>query len=402
MASVRIVLRKKPNKENLYPVILRIVKDRKSKMIALGMNCKLQDWDDERNQFKRSHTNYLQRNRVLLKLKDKALQIIDEFRVDNLDFSLDDFEQKFRGKKTSSSNVYDFFDEIILELEKSGKIGNAKAYRETKNALKRFKKQNLKFKDVTPVFLEKFEVFLRARENKDGGIAFKMRQFRALYNKAINRDIIGQEYYPFKKYKVSKLDTQTKKRALTINELKKFKNFNVSENPLLAEAYHYFMFSFYTRGMNFVDMMKLKWSDIRNNRIYYIRSKTKGHFSIEIIDEVRTILDYYKYSYPNTDYVFPILLHNDLTPKQISNRKHKVLQRINQKLKKIAKIVGIDENLTTYVARHSFATILKKTGTSTDVISELMGHSDVQITMTYLKQFDNEVLDEANRKLSDL
>lgn len=113
-------------------------------------------------------------------------------------------------------------------------------------------------------------------------------------------------------------------------------------------------------------------------------------------------MNYYKVQNRPTSYVFPILLQEDLTAIQIDNRRHKVLARCNRKLKEIAKIAGIDKVLTTYVARHSFATLLKQMVTSTDKISELMGHSDVQVTMTYLKEFDTEALDIENRKLLDL
>ena len=154
--------------------------------------------------------------------------------------------------------------------------------------------------------------------------------------------------------------------------------------------------------MNFADLMLLKWTDIVAGRIHYTRSKTKGKFSIEITDELQELLDIFKAQNRNTKYVFPILLHNDLTPKQIVERKHKVLARVNRKLKELAKLAGVEEHITSYVARHSFATILKKMGTSVEAISELMGHSDVQITMTYLKEFDTDFLDQESRKLSML
>jgi integrase len=154
--------------------------------------------------------------------------------------------------------------------------------------------------------------------------------------------------------------------------------------------------------MNFKDMMHLKWSDIQNNRIHYTRSKTKGKFNIEILDNAQKILDYYREQKRPTNYVFPILLSENLTPQQIDNRKQKVLRRYNLKLKEIAKLVNIDTRLSSYVARHSFATILKMSGTSIEKISEMMGHADVSITMSYLKEFSNEDLDLENRKFMDI
>ncbi len=402
MASIKILLRNKPNKEGLYPVIMRIVKNRKSKAITLGMTCDLKDWDDKNNKFKRSYPNYIQRNRVLLKLNEKALKIIDEFRVNETDFTLNQFEDKFRGNQKQRTNIISFFEEIVEEMERAGRMGNARAYEETKLSLIRYAGKTIYFKEVTATFLEKYEVYMRERGNEDGGIAFKMREIRAVFNKAIMRNLISQETYPFKFYKISKLKGKANKRALSIEEFKQFRDLDLSEIPYLKEAHYYFLFSFYTRGMNFVDMMKLQWSDIQNGRIYYKRSKTKGQFNIEITEKVEEILQFYKSQNRPTNYVFPILLHENLTPKQIANRKKKVMQRYNSKLKELAKIAGIEKTITTYVARHSFATILKQKGTSTDVISELMGHADVNITKTYLKEFENEVLDLENRKLLDL
>ena len=243
---------------------------------------------------------------------------------------------------------------------------------------------------------------MRSRSNRDSGIAFRMRQIRAVFNKAISRKMISQDLYPFKFYKISRLKLTPNKRALTIDEFKKIRDLDLATYPNLIEAYNYFMFSFYTRGMNFVDMMLLKKENIQNGRIAYTRSKTKGKFNIEIVDKVQNILDYYEAKNLDSPFIFPILLQENMTPQQIAYREQKVLSRYNKKLKELASLAGINKNITSYVARHSFATILKQIGTSTDVISELMGHSDVQITMTYLKEFNNEELDYANRKLLEL
>ena len=337
MASVKIILRNKPNKEGEYPIVLRIVKDRKSKTISLGISCNKKDWDATNNQFKRSYKNYIQRNRVLLKLKEKALKVIDEFRVNESDYNLDEFETAFRGvKKNQELKVVDFFNEIIDEMTRAGRISNANAYEDTRDSLVKFNGKNFKFKDITPTFLEKYEVFLREIGNKNGGIAFKMRELRALFNKARKRKLIPKEPYPFEEYKISRLKPESNKIALTLNEFKKIKEVDLTDQPHLLEAFHYFLFSIYTRGMNFQDMMLLKWGDIQNNRIYYTRSKTKGKINLEIIKPVQEILDYYKVQNRPIQYIFPILLHNDLTPQQIANRKHKVLRRYNQKLKEIA------------------------------------------------------------------
>jgi integrase len=151
--------------------------------------------------------------------------------------------------------------------------------------------------------------------------------------------------------------------------------------------------------MNFVDMMKPRWTDIIDDKITYIRSKTRKPFVIKVVPPVQVILDFYKSQPSNTGYVFPILLHEGLEATQISYRKHKMLTRFNQELKEIAPIVGIHKNLSSYVARHSFATNLKYSGVATSIISESLGHRTQEVTETYLKSFENSVIDEAVEKL---
>lgn len=399
MTTVKIFLRKKPTKENKYPVVMRITKNRKQKLITLRL-CDIKDWDFKYHKFKPNTHNYIKKNKILLKFNQKAHDIIDSFNTDGVDFNLNQFEDKFNNKvKGNTNNVIDFFNEIIEEKHRAGSISSAKAYKDCRNTLIRFKGENLSFKDITPAFLYKYEVYLRERGCTGGGIAFRMRELRAIINQAIKRQLIQKELYPFEDYKISKLKSVYNKTALTIDEIKKIKEVDLSAHPHLYEYHLYFLFSFYTRGMNFHDMMHLRWNNIRNGRIYYTRSKTKGKFNIEILQPVQEILNHFKAQKIHTHYVFPILLHNNLTPQQIADRKHKMLSRYNQRLKEIAALAGINKKLTSYVARHSFATIHKMNNTPIEKISEMMGHSNVITTMNYLNEFSNEELDKENRKL---
>jgi integrase/recombinase XerD len=400
MASINITLRNKPNKNNEYPVILRIVKDRKSKLISLGMSCKKEDWDSKKNEFKKSYPNASQRNRVLLKLNEKALKIIDEFLLDEIDFTFNQFDAKFRGRKSSKVTVSEFWKEKIADLNKAGRTGNARAYKDVYNSFLKFHtNKNLVFREITPTLLDKYETYLRSNNNTDGGIGVKMREMRALFNDAIKKGVVDEKYYPFKIYKVSKLKGKGIKKALTREEMKLMEALNIGENPELINTKNYMLFSYYMGGMNFVDLMKLKWENIQVDRISYIRSKTKGRFSVKMLAPVKKIITHYKAEKRLTSYVFPILLKDNLTPIQIENRKHKTLSKFNKQLKEIAKIQGVHQNVTSYVIRHSFATNLKFAGISTDLIGESMGHHDVSVTKAYLKEFDDNIIDDAMSKL---
>lgn len=400
MASINITLRNKPNRLEEYPVILRIVKERKSKIISLGMLCKKTDWDTRKNEFKKAYPNASQRNRVLLKQQEKALKIIDEFALDGIDFTLNQFEAKFRGRESSKVTVSEFWKEKIADLNKAGRTGNARAYKDVYNSFFKFhNNKNLVFREITPTLLDKYETYLRSNNNTDGGIGVKMRELRALFNDAIKKGVVDDKYYPFKVYKVSKLKGKGLKKALTRNEMKLMESLDVDKHPHLMNTKNYMIFSYYMGGMNFVDMMKLKWENVQGDRILYIRSKTKGRFTVKMLEPVKQIIAYYKAQNRPTDYVFPILLKESLTPIQIENRKHKTLSKFNKQLKEIAKIQGVEQNVTSYVIRHSFATNLKFAGISTDLIGESMGHHDVSVTKAYLKEFDDEIIDDAMSKL---
>ena len=400
MASIKIVLRDKQNKEGLCPVVLRITKERKIKIISLGMNCELQNWDERSSQFNKSMPNHIQKNLLLSKLKQKAWTIIDQFNIDEVDFTLNQFEEKFRGKESSKITVLEFWENKISDLNIAGRIGTARALHDTKNSFFRFcKNQKILFKEISVELLDKYETFLRSTGSNDGGIGFRMRELRAVFNDAIKKGIVDEKYYPFRTYKVSKLKGKGFKKALLRDEVKKIEDLNEIAYPHLVEAKHLFVFSYYTRGMNFYDMMKLRWENIVDDKILYKRAKTKGRFIIKILKPVQDILNHYKDINSKTGYVFPILLHENMSPLQIENRKQKKLKRFNSDLKKIGEVLNIDKPITSYVARHSFSTNLKQLGVSTDVISQSMGHANIAITSAYLKDFEDDVIDNANEKL---
>ncbi len=402
MTSVKIIQKSNALSNGEYPIYLQVIKDSKVKRISLNLSCLKEEWDG--NEFKRNHPNYIKRNRILNKFKERAYAVIDEFSIDGIDFTLSEFEQRFRNKRRGKAvTVLEFWKERIDDLLLSGSTGNARAYKDVKNSFFKFNKnKNILFRDITPKLLDKYEVYLRNNKNTDGGISLKMRTIRALYNYAIKMGEANVQNYPFRVYKVSKLKGRNVKRALTILEFKRFKALDLSEHPHLTDAKNMFLFSFYTRGMNYVDMMKLEWKNIQDGKISYKRSKTGKIFVIKILDPVQHILDYYKAQNRNTPFVFPILPKVGLKPMQIEYRKDKMLKVFNRQLKEIASIQKIDKTITSYVARHSYATIMKYKGTSTDVISESMGHANLDVTNNYLKEFENDVIDDANEKLLDL
>ncbi len=196
MISIKIVQRQKPLGDGTLPIALRITKNRKSKFLSLGLSCKASEFENQ--EFKTKSPNYRKKNQLLAKVKDRAYTIINDFQLKEEDFTLKDFEEKFRGgKKLTDQLVHQFFDKIIDENERTGKVGNARVYKETRISLFSFADNSLTFKTITPAFLNEYEMYMRIRGNQDGGISIKMRTLKALFNKAIRRGLVSRDLYPF-------------------------------------------------------------------------------------------------------------------------------------------------------------------------------------------------------------
>lgn len=402
MASIKLVLKKKVLSNGQFPIYLRVTKDRQHKYYKTLYNAHISEWNSSLGRFK-NNTRFIQENRFLQHLKTKAYNICSQLEIDNESYTLFDFDTIFNAnarKKNISKNFFYFWDEIIDELNLAGQTGNASVNDQCFKALRKFNGgTNLQFQQINHTFLSKFEAHLRSRGGTNGGISLRMRTIRAIFNKAIDREITLPQYYPFRKYKISKLKSDPNKIALDYFDVMKIIEWDATKYPNLFDSHNYFVFSFYMRGMNFTDIMLLKWSQIGVNKINYTRSKTKGNFNITILPPVKIILDHYKKHTIGTKYVFPILLKDGMTPMQIEHRKKKTRQKYNRDLKEIAFICEINAKLSSYVARHSFANSLKQMGVATDIICEALGHSDIKVTQGYLNSLDNSVLDEASASL---
>ena len=401
MTSIKAVLRKTKLANDRFPVSLRVSKNRRSKFFKTPYSVFESEWCTKMGEFSKRNQNYIQNNRLLNRYKDRAYKIITDLEIENAYYTLEDFEKVFRvNKNPINQNIFAMGDKIVEDMKSSGRLGNARAYYDTLNSLKRFNRsRHLTFKEINFGYLDRYEIFLRSRGGSDGGIGVRMRALRAIFNTAIKYEYIPESLYPFRKYKISKLKAKKFKSALSLDEINRIVALDLNEHPHLIHYKNYFLFSFYTRGMNFADMIHLTWDNVIDDRIFYTRSKTKVNFQVKTIKPVREILDFYK-DYPSeTNYIFPILLREKLDLKQIENRKHKVMWLYNKALKEIATLASIEKKVTTYVARHSFATCLKFKGISTDIISESLGHQNIVITQTYLKSFSNYVLDDATEVL---
>ncbi len=390
-----------------HPIMIRISdgnKSNKQRYVSTGYSTTVKYWDKKESCLRNSHPDKALMEKVIDKMirdiKDHKL----ELEAEQKEVSADTLINSSRKPKRNKVSVFEYFKEIIERLITSKQAGNAKVYTDAKKALEDFTRQkDISFSSVDVQFLNKFEAHLRSKGGADNGISVRFRTLRALFNKAIEEDVIKASCYPFDKYKISKkFNTSTLRRALTKEELKIIEALDVDKNSSLFQAKQYFIFSYYGAGINFRDIANLKWSDVNGDRVSYNRSKTGKDLNFKLSEPAFKIIEYWK---PITggkpdNYIFLIFdKEKHITDMQKHNRANKVLGMVNTDLKELGKQAKIKTPLTTYVARHTFATVLKKSGTKTAIISESMGHKTEAITQTYLKGFDNEMVDEAMKNL---
>lgn len=406
MASTKLVLfTSKTLKNGAHPIMLRTIQNRKLKYFSTGYSCKPNQWDSTANVLLKSYPKSGKINHLLSKKKNELDDIIYDYENDKKNFTAEEVARKFRGtieKKTLNK----YLEEVIERLQRTGKVGNAGAYKDLLRTIKLFQKEKeLFFSDITFLWLTKYEEDFLERGLAETSISIYMRTLRALFNRAIAEGFAKAEDYPFRAFKTSKYNLETRKRAITKEEMLKIINlkYDPEKSEWSMDSKNFFLFSFYCIGMNMIDMAFLRWSNIENGRIRYKRIKTGKEFDILIQPRAQELLNFYnKKNQTENDYIFPILndeIHK--TPQSQRDRIKKIRTRTNTDLKAIAKEIRIknSDSITHYVARHSWATIQKKNGNSIAIISESMGHADEKTTKIYLECFENQVLDEANAKL---
>jgi integrase/recombinase XerD len=386
-----------------HPIMLRVIKDRKAKYISIGVSCSLALWDINKNLPTKKHPSYTQIKVLIAAKRLEAERLVYDIESDKRNFSAYEIKSKLKKERVNNPFVIVYFDSIIERFIGSGQIKNAEIYKDTKRNLSYFiNGKKIHFSDIDIQFINKFVEFMKMKGKGMNTIYIYLRTLRALINKAIKEEVCSEKYYPFKNYSLSKYSKiKTDKRAISKDEISKIIFVNLDKHPHLIDAKNIFLFSFYCRGMNFIDIALLRWKDLKNERLIYTRQKTKELFNIELLEPAKKILKYYhNVTFTNLqDFVFPIFNSNHSSPISMYNRKVKMLRKINKDLKEIGKLANLESELTTYVARHTYATILRQKGISTAVISEALGHDSEKTTQIYLVSFENSVLDNASKAI---
>ena len=380
-----------------HPLMLCVCKDNKRKYQSLGISVSAEHWDFKNN---RPNDRCPNRERIIILINEKVNEIqriaLDK-QIAGRDYTASTLIESSKPTDKSKKTVGDYYLTYIDNLKKENRLRYAGMYEVSYNSFIKFNKYlDIPFSDIDVAWLKRYEAWGKSQNLSVSTISTRIRHLRAVFNLALLEHAIKSDCYPFHTYKVSKLNRATAKRALSKTDIQNIMEYQ-GKSPMEQLAIDLFTFSYLCAGINFVDMAKLKQPNIQENQLVYNREKTKKLIIVPLQEPAMQIIE--KYNNGKSSFVFPILSNFHKSEVQVANRLHKVLAKINKHLKKIGVKLNLPIPLTTYVARHSFATVLKRAGVSTSIISESLGHSSERITQVYLDSFDKEQIDTAMKAL---
>lgn len=390
---------KKP--DGTYPILMRIIQGNRTSQLSMKLYLHKKDWNEKERKIKPSYNgteSVARLNNYLQKKKSEAMDILTKLDETKQLASLTPTQLKeLIQKKPENGSFFKYTEKVIETLKEENRIGNARIYKSVLSVLKLYcNDKDLQFNELNYAFLKKFETAHLSKGNTYNSLSVYFRTIRAIYNKAIKDGVVSKDSYPFENYSIK--NNKTRKRAINLEAIEKIKKLKIEpNNNLLLEAKLYFLFSFYTRGMSFSDIAQLKVSNLIGGRIVYQRKKTDKPYNIKITDEIQVILNIFLVGKKNDDYIFPIIKRETLADqyKDIEWARN----RYNKRLGEIAKQCKIQENLTSYVSRHSFATQAKNLGVPIATISDMLGHESVKTTEVYLDSLPSDIMDQYHEQI---
>lgn len=404
-ATAKIVLAHKSRKSKIdgkQPVQLRIIYNRRPKYYTLPYSVCEEDFNKILNGQVRGELHDLRIR--MLDIEGKANDILKSLDP----FSLTQFETRLFRPRADHNNVYRYLQEQIDQARDTERISSKGMSECSMNSFKAFNKsQSFTFDDITVEWLKAYERFM-LRSNSPTTIGMYLRCLRVVFNKAIRDGIVTRDQYPFGKGKYEIPTSRNFKKALDKDEIKRIIEYQPEPGSREEWARDMWLFSYLCNGINTKDTANLKFKDLDSESITFIRSKTSSTRKqqrpvvVPLTGRVREIIKRWGNDPARSgNFVFNILKPG-LSPEQSHNRIHDFYSEINSHMKAIAGKTGINKPVTTYTARHSFATVLKRNGASLEFISESLGHSDIRTTESYLASFDYSTKREWAERLLDL
>jgi integrase/recombinase XerD len=405
MASLRVVLRQKKNKDGTYPLAIRVTKDRKTSFIHLGHHLHEKDWDAKEQKVKTSYPSSKRLNNLILTKKAEANDKLLELETNKKDISSKVVTSHIKPK--TGTSFFAQADAFIANLRTQGKYNRVLTEQSRIKAIKEFlNKQDITFSEITVPMLSRFIAWLK-RDQKIGERMFKMGDrtvmnylilIRSIYNQAIAGNIVDPKHYPFGKGKISIKFPETQKVGLSVEEVKKIEALDLSKQPYQNHARNIWLTSFYFAGMRISDVLRLKWSDFQNDRLYYQMGKNQKVGSLKVPTKIAAILAQYKDHEAKHDLIFPDLKALDTldVPYHVERKISYATKRLDKALTEVAghKDVGLTKALTMHIARHTFGHISGDT-IPMQVLQGLYRHTDIKTTMGYQSNFIHKEADTA-------
>lgn len=388
-----------PKTDEIRAVSIRLTHNRKRKYYGTKLRLKPSEFEKIMTAKRRSEAENKIFNEII-SYHDKAVKVIAQLPI----FTFNKFEEIYFENRNATDSVSYAFDKYIDELSGEKRIGTAVSYKCAKASIDRFKK-NLKFADITSDFLKKYESWMLTNDKSRTTIGIYLRSLRTIFN----RQSIDKSLYPFGegqgKYSIP--TGRNIKKALTLEEISKIFQYETPKYSLIEMAKDYWIFIYLCNGLNVKDLCLLKRKDIQEDVLTFERAKTKRSknngekITVSLKPQSKAIIKKWGQLSVNPEaYVFPHLqkgMSAETERKQIQ----KVTKNINKYMKRIAKALALSKEVTTYFARHSFATVLRNSGASTEFISEALGHSSVITTKSYFAGFEQEAIHKTTDALTN-
>ena len=396
MTSIKLKFRPSPASQKEGTLHDQIIHHREVRKLRTGYRLFPGEWDTALKRINVSAGKNEERRFYLTALKKhidadlfKIKECISRLKQENKPYTVDRIVELYSAHEGSCTFLL-YGKELLVELKKIGKVRTADTYRNALGSFERFlnDRADISLEDMDSNLMIAYESWLKGTGVCPNTSSYYMRNLRAIYNRAVEQGIVTRQN-PFK-HVYTGID-KTKKRAVSLDVIRKIRDLDLKKKSLLF-ARDIFLFSFYTRGMSFVDMAFLKKKDLQNDILVYRRNKTGQQLSVRWEKPMRELID--KYDTSDTPYLLPIIQSNGVDEwHQYQNAMH----RINRNLKQLGKQIGLDIPLTTYVARHAWASIAQSKNVSLSVICKALGHDSEQTTRIYLASLDTSVVDKANR-----
>ena len=395
MASIKVKFRPSKNENKEGIIYYQIIQNRVIRQLKTDYRLFIHEWDEDNNVIittNNSRQNYLQSIEERIDWDIKRLHsIIVHLENKRVKYTADDIIATFQ-KQANEQSLFNFMHGVIAQLQQMDKQRTSETYRCTLKSFMQFREdKDVLLEDVDSDLMLMYEAYLRNKGLTKNSTSFYMRILRAVYNRAVEKDLTTNRN-PFK-HVYTGID-KTVKRAIPLKAIKQIKNLDLSLQPSLDFARDMFLFSFYTRGMSFIDMAYLKKKDLSNGILSYRRRKTGQQLFIRWEKCMQEIVD--KYDNPQSEFLLPIIKRAD---KDNRLQYQSALRFVNNHLKSVVALLNIGITISMYTARHSWASIAKSKNIPISVISEGMGHDSEMTTQIYLASLDNAVVDRANAQI---